>query len=89
MALQAKCEKEAQAQFVCAHKKLNLLTLFVYEQQLGETYTLNMFKKCQEEIFNTMYCEVSPTRQNDNQFIYSVSELMKLMEPLSHLRRYK
>ena len=81
VALQAKCEKEAQAKFDCAHKRPNLLTQFAFEQQLSETYTLTMFKKSQEEIANAMYCEVSLTRQNGSLFIYSVSELMKLMEP--------
>ena len=48
--LQAKCEKEVQAEFDCAHKRPNLLTQFVFEKQLIETYTLTMLRSVKRRL---------------------------------------
>ncbi|KAI0494289.1 hypothetical protein KFK09_024421 [Dendrobium nobile] len=59
MALQSKYEKEAQADFETFHKRRPSVSKFYMEEQLSKVYTLNMFKKFQDEIEAIMYCHAS------------------------------
>lgn len=59
MALQSKYEKEAQADFETFHKRRPSVSKFYMEEQLSAVYTLDMFKKFQDEIEAIMYCHVS------------------------------
>ncbi|CAL9138735.1 unnamed protein product [Musa acuminata var. zebrina] len=59
MALLDKYEKEAQADFETFHKRRPSVSKFHMEEQLSRVYTLNMFKKFQDEIEAIMYCHAS------------------------------
>ncbi|WOL00901.1 protein FAR1-RELATED SEQUENCE 6-like [Canna indica] len=59
MALLDKYEKEAQADFETFHKRRPSVSKFYMEEQLSRVYTLNMFKKFQDEIEAIMYCHAS------------------------------
>ncbi|XP_064943226.1 protein FAR1-RELATED SEQUENCE 6-like isoform X1 [Musa acuminata AAA Group] len=57
MILQSKYKKEAEADSE-SHKTPLLISKFYMEEQLSKLYTFNMFKKFQEELKATMYCDV-------------------------------
>ncbi|XP_074558136.1 protein FAR1-RELATED SEQUENCE 6-like [Curcuma longa] len=59
MALLDKYEKEAQADFETFHKRRPSVSKFYMEEQLSRVFTLNMFKKFQDEIEAIMYCHAS------------------------------
>ncbi|KAG6517140.1 hypothetical protein ZIOFF_020520 [Zingiber officinale] len=59
MALLDKYEKEAQADFETFHKRRPSVSKFYMEEQISRVFTLNMFKKFQDEIEAIMYCHAS------------------------------
>ncbi|XP_064945813.1 protein FAR1-RELATED SEQUENCE 6-like isoform X1 [Musa acuminata AAA Group] len=59
MALLDKIEKEVQADFETFHKRRPSVSKFYMEEQLSKVYTLNIFKKFQDEIEAIMYCHAS------------------------------
>jgi len=62
MTLQSKFKKEAQADSESFHKTPLIISKFYMEDQLSKVYTLNMFKKFQDELKATMYCHVTPVK---------------------------
>ncbi|XP_068665544.1 protein FAR1-RELATED SEQUENCE 6-like isoform X2 [Aristolochia californica] len=58
-ALQNKHEKEALADFESFHKRPLLISKLHMEEQLSKLYTVDMFKKFQDELKALIYCRVS------------------------------
>lgn len=59
IALHSKYKMEAQADFDTFHKSQLFVSKFHMEELLSKLYTLNIFKKFQEELKATVYCHVS------------------------------
>lgn len=78
MALQSKFEKEAQADFETFHKRRPAVSKFYMEEQLCKVYTLNMFKKFQDEIEAIMYCHASAVTVDGPLSTFDVKECIFL-----------
>ncbi|KAJ6838278.1 protein FAR1-RELATED SEQUENCE 6-like isoform X2 [Iris pallida] len=78
MALQSKYEKEAQADFETFHKRRPAVSKFYMEEQLSEVYTINMFKKFQDEIEAIMYCHASLVNVDGPNSTFDVKECIFL-----------
>ncbi|KAG1331271.1 protein FAR1-RELATED SEQUENCE 6 [Cocos nucifera] len=78
MALQSKYEKEAQADFETFHKRRPSVSKFYMEEQLSKVYTLNMFKKFQDEIEAIMYCHASLVKSDGPVSTFDVKECIFL-----------
>ncbi|XP_008800885.2 protein FAR1-RELATED SEQUENCE 6-like [Phoenix dactylifera] len=78
MALQSKYEKEAQADFETFHKRRPSVSKFYMEEQLSKVYTLNMFKKFQDEIEAIMYCHASLVKSDGPVSTFNVKECIFL-----------
>ncbi|KAH7670868.1 FHY3/FAR1 family protein [Dioscorea alata] len=78
MALQSKYEKEAQADFETFHKRRPAVSKFYMEEQLSKVYTLNMFKKFQDEIEAIMYCHASLLNVDASVSTFDVKECIFL-----------
>nr|CAD1836971.1 unnamed protein product [Ananas comosus var. bracteatus] len=78
MALQSKYEKEAQADFETFHKRRPAVSKFYMEEQLSKVYTLNMFKKFQDEIEAIMYCHASLVSMDGSTSTFDVKECIFL-----------
>ena len=57
-ALKNKAEKENQADFMCFHKNLPLVSAFNIERQFTIVYTHDILKKFQGELKGLFYCNV-------------------------------
>ncbi|KAF0933574.1 hypothetical protein E2562_018819 [Oryza meyeriana var. granulata] len=66
--LENKYKKELQADEESSHRTPLTVTKFYMEEQLAKAYTINMFKKFQDELKATMYCDGMPTKV-DGQFV--------------------
>ncbi|KAL0909980.1 hypothetical protein M5K25_020899 [Dendrobium thyrsiflorum] len=78
LALQSKYEKEAQADFETFHKRRPSVSKFYMEEQLSTVYTLDMFKKFQDEIEAIMYCHVSVIKVEESISTFDVKECIFL-----------
>ncbi|KAK8930863.1 Protein FAR1-RELATED SEQUENCE 6 [Platanthera zijinensis] len=78
MALQSKYEKEAQADFETFHKRRPSVSKFYMEEQLSKVYTLNVFKKFQDEIEAIMYCHASLIKVEGTISTFDVKECIFL-----------
>lgn len=78
MALQGKYEKEAQADFETFHKRRPAVSKFYMEEQLSKVYTINMFKKFQDEIEAIMYCHASFVSRDGSISTFDVKECIFL-----------
>ncbi|KAK8948541.1 Protein FAR1-RELATED SEQUENCE 6 [Platanthera zijinensis] len=78
MALQSKYEKEAQADFETFHKRRPSVSKFFMEEQLSTIYTMDMFKKFQDEIEAIMYCHVSVIKVEGAISVFDVKECIFL-----------
>ncbi|XP_020584402.1 protein FAR1-RELATED SEQUENCE 6-like isoform X2 [Phalaenopsis equestris] len=72
--IQSKCKKEAQADSESLYKIPLIASKFYMEEQLSKLYTLNIFKKFQEELKATMYCHASPIKIERPICIFQVKE---------------
>ena len=63
------------------------VTNFYIEQQLSEVYTIDMFKKCWEELVKTIYCETIILDVNNESYIFNVKEIT-LKDPPRTIERY-
>ncbi|XP_006664901.1 protein FAR1-RELATED SEQUENCE 6-like [Oryza brachyantha] len=66
--LENKYKKELQADEESSHRTPLTVTKFYMEEQLAKEYTISMFKKFQDELKATMYCDGMPTKV-DGQFV--------------------
>ncbi|XP_020245311.1 protein FAR1-RELATED SEQUENCE 6-like isoform X2 [Asparagus officinalis] len=74
MALLSKFKKEAQTDSETFHKTPLIISKFYMEEQLSKVYTLNMFKKFQDELKATMYCHVTPVKVDGSIFTFEIKE---------------
>uniref|UniRef100_A0A1D1YF28 Protein FAR1-RELATED SEQUENCE n=1 Tax=Anthurium amnicola TaxID=1678845 RepID=A0A1D1YF28_9ARAE len=72
--LQSKYEKEEQADFESFLKSRHLLSKFYMEKQLSELYTIDMFKRFQDELQAMMYCHVSLIKEDGPVSTFDVIE---------------
>ncbi|KAJ8510165.1 hypothetical protein OPV22_000599 [Ensete ventricosum] len=77
MALLDKIEKEAQADFETFHKRRPSVSKFYMEEQLSKVYTLNIFKKFQDEIEAIMYCHASLVKVDGPVSTFDVREFQR------------
>lgn len=77
--LENKYKKELQADEESSHRTPLTVTKFYMEEQLAKEYTINMFKKFQDELKATMYCDGMPTKV-DGQFVTFVVKECSYME---------
>ncbi|WOK97404.1 protein FAR1-RELATED SEQUENCE 6-like [Canna indica] len=78
VALLDKYEKEAQADFETFHKRRPAVSKFYMEEQVSRVYTLNVFKKFQDEIEAIMYCHASPIKVDGPIATFDVKECIFL-----------
>ncbi|XP_042461393.1 protein FAR1-RELATED SEQUENCE 6-like [Zingiber officinale] len=71
--LQSKYKKEAEADSE-SHKTPLLISKFYMEEQISKVYTFNMFRKFQEELKATMYCDVLAIRIDGPVINFQVKE---------------
>ncbi|KAI0511390.1 hypothetical protein KFK09_012020 [Dendrobium nobile] len=74
IALQDNYEKEAQADLESSHGSPYLLTQLPMEEKLSKLYTVNMFKKFQEELKATIQCSISILKVDGSVTYYEVRE---------------
>ncbi|KAG1331272.1 protein FAR1-RELATED SEQUENCE 6 [Cocos nucifera] len=74
MILQSKYKKEAQADSESLHKTPLTISKFYMEEQLSKLYTVNMFRKFQDELKATMYCDASPIKVDGLLITFEVRE---------------
>ncbi|EHA8588996.1 protein FAR1-RELATED SEQUENCE 6 [Cocos nucifera] len=74
MILQSKYKKEAQADLESFHKTPLTISKFYMEEQLSKLYTVSMFRKFQDELKATMYCDVSPIKVDESLITFEVRE---------------
>lgn len=74
MALQDNYEKEAQADFESFNGSRHLLTQFPMEEKLSKLYTLNMFRKFQDELKATIHCNISIIKVDGSITYFEVRE---------------
>ncbi|KAG0502367.1 hypothetical protein HPP92_002439 [Vanilla planifolia] len=72
--LKNKFEKEAQADLESFHKSPQLLTKLYMEDQLRRLYTVDMFKKFQEEVKAILQCNPSLVRVDGSVSVFEVKE---------------
>ncbi|XP_077219949.1 protein FAR-RED IMPAIRED RESPONSE 1-like isoform X2 [Tasmannia lanceolata] len=75
IALQNRCEKEAQAEFETLYKKRSLRTPSPFEAQLAPVYTKDMFKKFQIEVLGIVACHTTNIQQDGATTKYTVKDL--------------
>ncbi|KAJ6802369.1 protein FAR1-RELATED SEQUENCE 6-like isoform X1 [Iris pallida] len=80
MTLQNKMKKEVQADSESLHKTPLIRSKFYMEEQVSKVYTLNMFKKFQDELKATMYCDVAPTKIDGSNVTFEVKECSYMEE---------
>ncbi|XP_039122320.1 protein FAR1-RELATED SEQUENCE 6-like [Dioscorea cayenensis subsp. rotundata] len=73
-ALLAKYEKEAQADSESLNKSRHLISKFYMEEQISKQYTLNLFKKFQDELKATMYCDALLVKEEGSISTFEVKE---------------
>ncbi|XP_072970308.1 protein FAR1-RELATED SEQUENCE 6-like isoform X2 [Typha angustifolia] len=74
MVIQSKYKKEAQADSESFHKTPLIISKFYMEEQLSKEYTVNMFRKFQDELKATMYCHATPIKANGPLITFEVKE---------------
>lgn len=78
--LQSKYEKEVQADLDSFHKSPQLISKFYMEDQLRKVYTVDMFKKFQEEVKAILYCIPSLVRVDGPMSIFEVKEPLRMRD---------
>ncbi|XP_037437413.1 protein FAR1-RELATED SEQUENCE 6-like [Triticum dicoccoides] len=74
MILENKYKKELQADEESSHGTPLTVTKFYMEEQLAKAYTINMFRKFQEELKATMYCDGMPSKVDGPFVTFEVKE---------------
>ncbi|XP_020269084.1 protein FAR1-RELATED SEQUENCE 6-like isoform X2 [Asparagus officinalis] len=78
--LQSKYEKEVQANLDSFNKSPQLISKFYMEDQLRKIYTVDMFKKFQEEIKAILYCIPSLVRVDGPVSTFEVKEPLRMKD---------
>ncbi|XP_022683148.1 uncharacterized protein LOC105914272 isoform X2 [Setaria italica] len=66
--------KEWQADEESSHRTPLTVTKFYMEEQLAKAYTINMFRKFQDELKATMYCDGMPIKVDGRLVTFEVKE---------------
>lgn len=74
MILENKYKKEWQADEESSHRSPLTVTKFYMEEQLAKAYTINMFRKFQDELKATMYCDGMPIKVDGRLVTFEVKE---------------
>ncbi|KAL6634712.1 hypothetical protein ACP70R_027383 [Stipagrostis hirtigluma subsp. patula] len=74
MILENKYKKELQADEESSHRTPLTVTKLYMEEQLAKAYTVNMFRKFQDELKATMYCDGMPTKVDGPFVTFEVKE---------------
>ncbi|CAM0945311.1 unnamed protein product [Alopecurus aequalis] len=74
MILENKYKKELQADEESSHRTPLTVTKFYMEEQLAKAYTINMFRKFQDELKATMYCDGMPSKVEGSFVTFEVKE---------------
>lgn len=74
MILESKYKKELQADEESSHRTPLTVTKFYMEEQLAKAYTINMFRKFQDELKATMYCDGMPSKVDGSIVTFEVKE---------------
>lgn len=74
MILESKYKKELQADEESSHRTPLTVTKFYMEEQLAKAYTINMFRKFQDELKATMYCDGMPSKVVGSFVTFEVKE---------------
>ncbi|KAL5207585.1 hypothetical protein ABZP36_032020 [Zizania latifolia] len=72
--LENKYKKELHADEESSHRTPLTVTKFFMEEQLAKAYTINMFRKFQDELKATMYCDGMPTKVDGPFVTFEVKE---------------
>ncbi|KAL5213398.1 hypothetical protein ABZP36_024245 [Zizania latifolia] len=72
--LENKYKKELHADEESSHRTPLTVTKFCMEEQLAKAYTINMFRKFQDELKATMYCDGMPTKIDGPFVTFEVKE---------------
>lgn len=78
--LQSKYEKEVQADLDSFNKSPQLISKFFMEDQLRKAYTVDMFKKFQEEVKAILYCIPSLVRVDGSVSVFEVKEPLRMKD---------
>lgn len=78
--LQSKFEKEVQADLDSFNKSPQLISKFYMEDQLRQIYTVDMFKKFQEEVKAILYCNTALVRVDGPISIFEVKEPLRMKD---------
>ncbi|XP_039143269.1 protein FAR1-RELATED SEQUENCE 6-like [Dioscorea cayenensis subsp. rotundata] len=79
-AVQNNCEKEGQADSDSFHKSPQLITKLYMEEQIRKVYTVDMFKKFQEEVKAILYCIPTLIQVDGLISIFEVRECVKMKD---------
>ncbi|GJM85485.1 hypothetical protein PR202_ga01937 [Eleusine coracana subsp. coracana] len=74
MILESKYKKELQADEESSHRTPLTVTKFFMEEQLAKAYTISMFRKFQDELKATMYCDGMPAKVDGPIVTFDVKE---------------
>ncbi|KQK00267.1 protein FAR1-RELATED SEQUENCE 6 isoform X2 [Brachypodium distachyon] len=74
MILENKYKKELQADEESSHRTPLTVTKFYMEEQLAKAYTISMFRKFQDELKATMYCDGMETSVDGSFVTFNVKE---------------
>jgi hypothetical protein len=66
--------KDLQADEESSHRTPLTITKFFMEEQLAKAYTISMFRKFQDELKATMYCDGMPTKVDGPIVTFDVKE---------------
>lgn len=78
--LRSKYEKEVQADIDSFNKSPQLISKFYMEDQLRKVYTVDMFKKFQEEVKAILYCNTALVRVDGPFSIFEVKEPLRMKD---------
>ncbi|XP_010277289.1 PREDICTED: protein FAR1-RELATED SEQUENCE 4-like [Nelumbo nucifera] len=76
LVLQRRYDEEERADFDTYHKTPDLKTGSPYEEQMASVYTLDIFKKFQDEVLQIPSCNVTHIQQEGDNSNYVVKELI-------------
>ncbi|KAJ0959902.1 hypothetical protein J5N97_000336 [Dioscorea zingiberensis] len=87
-AVQNSCEKEGQADSDSFHKSPQLISKLYMEEQIRKIYTVDMFKKFQEEVKAILYCIPTPIQVDGLVSIFEVKECVRMKDGKEVNRNY-
>ncbi|XP_028123610.1 protein FAR-RED IMPAIRED RESPONSE 1-like [Camellia sinensis] len=84
-ALRNKVEKEKTVDFKSRHKLFDCLTIYGFEKQFQQAYTIAKFKEIQGELKRLVYCQPLFVQEEGSISTYNVQEAMAVCEKMKHV----